>query len=55
MEKLGKMLISMTADEIASKLLHEQKLDEKIVEAPVAVELPAEVPQGQSKKVKLYS
>ncbi|KAG8197143.1 hypothetical protein JTE90_011305 [Oedothorax gibbosus] len=52
MEKLGKMLITMTADEIASKLLHEQKMEEKAAETPVSIVEPvAEVPQGQSQKV----
>lgn len=51
MEKLGKMLISMTADEIASKLLHEQKEEERVTESPGSETVQTEVPQSQSKKV----
>ncbi|GIY85956.1 hypothetical protein CDAR_559931 [Caerostris darwini] len=50
MEKLGKMLFSMTADELASKLLHEQT-EEKMAGIPEADVVQAEVPQSQSKKV----
>ncbi|GBM29824.1 Diacylglycerol kinase delta [Araneus ventricosus] len=51
MEKLGKMLISMTADEIASKLLHEQREEERVTESPESDTVQVEVPQSQSKKV----
>ncbi|GIX88793.1 hypothetical protein CEXT_480191 [Caerostris extrusa] len=43
MEKLGKMLFSMTADELASKLLHEQT-EEKMAGIPEADVVQAEVP-----------
>ncbi|PRD25886.1 UNVERIFIED_CONTAM: Diacylglycerol kinase delta [Trichonephila clavipes] len=50
MEKLGKMLLSMTADELASKLLHEQS-EERRAESPEVDAVQVEVPPSQSKKV----